>query len=383
MPRFLFLLIAVLLFSVETLPAKTLHVAQSGNGGDGLTWETAFPTVTEAISNATHDDHIWVKEGLYIENVVLIPGVFLYGGFVGTESTDEFDLRDWKEQTTILSGPSSSDISPEPIVTGADGTLIDGFSLRFGSRGVLCRDASMEVKNCYIHHNSAGEGTGIRCDRGRMIVEDSVFHRNQGWIGVGAFFTQGSHGILRNCLFYVHWTGLPINPGGGGVIETFGIDNKVEVEHCTLGYNQLGEDYEGIVVKGGQVSVRNSIIMGRNRLFNPDLSSLVVEYSRIEDVSGEGNVQSDPVFIPGTATPYRLQASSPCIDAAMGSTLTLDLDGNPRPVDVLGAGHDGPGAFDMGCYEFQLKKADFNRNGTVDGEDLLFFQEEWMREGSR
>ncbi|MCA9450085.1 MAG: hypothetical protein KC931_23385, partial [Candidatus Omnitrophica bacterium] len=61
MSRFLFLLTAVLLFSVETLPAKTLHVAQSGNGGDGLTWETAFPTVTEAISNATHDDHIWVK----------------------------------------------------------------------------------------------------------------------------------------------------------------------------------------------------------------------------------------------------------------------------------------------------------------------------------
>jgi hypothetical protein len=58
---------------------------------------------------------------------------------------------------------------------------------------------------------------------------------------------------------------------------------------------------------------------------------------------------------------------------------SIDLDGNPRPIDVLGAPPEGPGAFDMGAYEFQLPEGDLNSNGLHDPFDLFLFQREWMK----
>ena len=102
----------------------------------------------------------------------------------------------------------------------------------------------------------------------------------------------------------------------------------------------------------------------------------IVSYSNILGVTGEGNINLDPSFRSWFDGDFRLAADSPCIDAATGTELTKDLDGNPRPVDVIGV-DNGPTSFDMGCYEFQLPRADFNQNGKVDGQDVLIFQQDW------
>jgi hypothetical protein len=75
---------------------------------------------------------------------------------------------------------------------------------------------------------------------------------------------------------------------------------------------------------------------------------------------------------------YRLRVGSPCIDAGTDTGLTVDLDGNPRPVDVIGTGIDGPGAYDIGAYEFQLSPADLDSNGYVNSRDLILFQDRWQ-----
>ena len=70
----------------------------------------------------------------------------------------------------------------------------------------------------------------------------------------------------------------------------------------------------------------------------------VITYSDIQGgYSGEGNIDSDPLFI-GSGN-YHLTALSPCIDkgTAQGAPNT-DIDGTPRP---QGAGYD------MGAYEFK------------------------------
>lgn len=74
--------------------ATVLHVSPSGNGTDGLTWTTAFPTLGQALAAAQESDTIWVREGLYPETVRLVPEVSVYGGFSGTEMDHEFHLRD-------------------------------------------------------------------------------------------------------------------------------------------------------------------------------------------------------------------------------------------------------------------------------------------------
>ncbi|MCA9425480.1 MAG: hypothetical protein KC994_10430, partial [Candidatus Omnitrophica bacterium] len=103
----------------------------------------------------------------------------------------------------------------------------------------------------------------------------------------------------------------------------------------------------------------------------------------MDSITGAGNFSNDPQFLENwspdnPSRSYLLKPNSPCIDAATDSEVAADIEGNPRPVDVLGRGNDS--GFDMGCYEFQLKKSDLTRDGKVDAEDLLMFQEEWMRE---
>ena len=86
-----------------------------------------------------------------------------------------------------------------------------------------------------------------------------------------------------------------------------------------------------------------------------------------------------PKFISVENVDFRLLPDSPCIDAGTDVEDLEDLDGNPRPIDVKGRGI-GQG-FDMGCYEFQLKRSDLNQDGYVNAVDLIQFQGEWMREG--
>jgi hypothetical protein len=70
-------------------------------------------------------------------------------------------------------------------------------------------------------------------------------------------------------------------------------------------------------------------------------------YSNIQGGhAGEGNMDTDPLFVDAANGDYHLQAGSPCIDAGDNSAIPagviVDLDGNPRIIN---------GIVDMGAYE--------------------------------
>ena len=130
-------------------------------------------------------------------------------------------------------------------------------------------------------------------------------------------------------------------------------------------------------------TIQNSIIWDETDsiVISPS-GTAKVTYSNIQSgIEGGGNLQSDQRFVDPESGDYRLRSDSPCIDSASIEGANTDLLGNPRPVDVLGVGRDGPGAFDMGCYEFQIKRADMNSDGYLNEFDRLLFQSEWMRDG--
>jgi hypothetical protein len=116
--------------------------------------------------------------------------------------------------------------------------------------------------------------------------------------------------------------------------------------------------------------VRNSIIWGNrvnttvSSFFNCG-STITVSYSIVEGgYSGTGNLADDPLFVsepgaasaPTSAGDYRLQATSPAIDAGDNSVVsaTTDLAGRARRSDVSSVADTGSGSapiVDMGAYE--------------------------------
>lgn len=132
--------------------------------------------------------------------------------------------------------------------------------------------------------------------------------------------------------------------------------------------NQIGEGWGSSSV---QWNIRNSIIWGSSASFGGS-GTKNISYSIVKDGCPSGAtcdhlLSSDPAFVtpisapaPTTTGNLRLQITSPAIDA--GNNLvtspalsSLDLDNNPRRVDIPSVSDTGNGTtpiVDMGAYEY-------------------------------
>ena len=103
--------------NVRVSRGNVVYVDQvGGNSDDGLTWDTAFETIQEAIDLADSfgGGQVWVSTGTYDDvrdgtstgAVVLGDDIELYGGFDASDkgTGDTFEGRDWNSNPTIISG---------------------------------------------------------------------------------------------------------------------------------------------------------------------------------------------------------------------------------------------------------------------------------------
>lgn len=68
------------------------YVRTTGSdSNDGLSWGTAFKTITKALSTATAGKEIWVAAGTYKERLTMTRGVNVYGGFLATGNPGKRD----------------------------------------------------------------------------------------------------------------------------------------------------------------------------------------------------------------------------------------------------------------------------------------------------
>ena len=213
-----------------------------------------------------------------------------------------------------------------------------------------------------------GEGSSLN-------LTNAIFSGNTStWYGGGMMIWVGDvH--LTNVLFSGNWAGT--YGGGLRIAQVTPILTNV-----TLSGN-LSYCGGGIELLSGGVDLTNSILWGN---YAPTGSQICIEagqvnatYSDIQGgYAGEGNIDADPMFTfpitatvaPTTTGDYHLQITSPAIDAGdnRAITLTTDLDGNPRKVDIASVpdtGYGTPPIVDMGPYEIAWPIADAGSDQTV------------------
>ncbi len=219
--------------------------------------------------------------------------------------------------------------------------------------------------NCLFHHNTAAKGGAV------------------------------AHHVPITYLIYTSWKEEDEPPpepmflnctlaNNSASEEGGGIVNSVTVDSQTVSItSKRGSTYAGDAKEDSEwvrLEARNCLLWGNE----PDQFSNTptpttngvrfhVNYSNVEGgYEGNGNLDSNPLFLDPENGDYRLSLDSPCVDSGTGDGAPgADLNGTPRPV---GAG------WDMGAYEFFARDSDgdglpdgFEGAGDPDGDGLPSF----------
>lgn len=169
-----------------------VDAASGDDAADGLSWTTARATVGSALATAAVSpgaDVVSVAEGTYPEHLVVPADTSLLGGFPAGGGP-----RDPAANPTILDGGGWSWESRGRVVhfpPGADGTLLEGFTIRGGygdgaephaGGGILVEDAAPLIRGNVIEGNLAHSGSGVALlyttARATARVVDNVVQRN-------------------------------------------------------------------------------------------------------------------------------------------------------------------------------------------------------------
>lgn len=398
----------------EPLPLKV--DIDAPEGGDGLSWRTAFRHPQDAVDAAEPGQEVWVAEGTYLRRdpadlhvLVIRDDVPVYGGFAGWER--KRSQRDWVMHVTTFDGEG---VDSPVVYVGwlLEDAVLDGFTVTRGKSGappagLECYGSRIAVANCRFTGNQGGDwgggaglwggsaGTFADC-----VFEGNVARRGAGlYVGVyseasvvrctfrsnsahsppggvhqgGGIYSEGRHllveaclfqengavwggalgnvdgGTIRNCVF----TGNVADEHGGAICNRWGVTS---CDNCTFYSNSApagGEmwNWRAVAFLTGCVVWSDTARPADVVIHDDEDAATTATYSCIQGGwPGEGNIGEDPVahdplFMDAASGDLHLSASSPCIDAGEpATTLTEDIEGNPRPA---GSG------FDMGAYEYQ------------------------------
>jgi len=228
-----------------------------------------LPTIQAALSEAVEGDTVYVRNGVYYENVAMVDDVVLMG-------------QDRK--STIIDGRRRG-----PAVTGADGAVLTGFTVRNGRTGILCKNTRPIITNNIFIDN---KGTGIHALVSLPDITNNVVYRNE-WTGIFLESVRGTRTSISNNVI--------MENGYSGVFCA----NRTEVlirNNILYGNKQYG------VFAGPEA--RKSRLIGNdiyaNRLpFNDNIGN---------ETTRQQNISADPQFV-GAGFPrhnYNVKNGSPC-----------------------------------------------------------------------
>ncbi len=383
--------------------ATTLYVCSGNKGTPPYDRpDTAAGTIQAAVDAAGFRDVVKVGPGLYIEQVVLRDGVVLWGSgrdrtvlkqpedapygnvIAGAPDTEirgihivspQYDEFPWSRGSGVYLGPWPGQLLSDCTVSGPFIVAVDCESPMLGHPPVLRRCtiegadrgvsvfglwACCVVEDCLIRNNrvcgvSAGSGFGtVRVVRSTVSGSTYGIDIRGAWdVSVESCTVENNdhHGVFIEDLAVARLWSTVISGSYTGILCSE--DGTVAVVNCTVASNR-----HGIVRMGGlDVRVANSIVWG-GELPLVYVGSRV-SFSDIEGgCDGEGNIDSDPLFMDASAGDFRLGPGSPCIDAGSNPAIQEIRPGWWTGVDGAGRYRRLYGGkereVDMGAYEYYI-----------------------------
>jgi|GEM_PF-1742753 len=241
-------------------------------GGYGLSWDTAFDSLQDALSTARSlteyaDISIWVAEGVHYPDegsghspgdreaaFMLTNNVALYGGFAGHET--ELSERDWLAHPTVLSGDIDANDSGDEAGIVTHYSQIAGSNSFHVVRAFEVNDSAVLDGFMITGGNASGTGPGNPID--------GVFDRRD---GAGVHVRQ-AHPTLSNLVIQGNRANLDHGQGGG--ISLF--------SESGAGLPTL--EMQGIVLRGNGALAGGGLSAARQRFR--------IEDCRIEDNDAGG-----------------------------------------------------------------------------------------------
>jgi predicted outer membrane repeat protein len=203
---------------------KTLVDHQVSASGNGLSWDTAFKSIQEAINQTEPGGEIWISEGIYSVSapIVVNKELTIRGGFNKTEIYLEDRSPD---RRTTIDGNMTVGCMRVTAQASIDNLIFtNGTSARGG--GLNCT-AAVALENTTFSNCTADDGGGVYSNQ-RLNMINCDFINDQALTGSGgAIFIQGTEngraGLnLTGCRFEdnISWYDQYYEGGlyGGGAI---------------------------------------------------------------------------------------------------------------------------------------------------------------------
>ena len=239
------------------------------------------------------------------------------------------------------------------------------------SLGMFWFSHDLEIKNNRVHHTK-NEGIGAAAGPHDIAIHHNTVHNvGQGSQRIGIYIdawteNQFNIDVYNNRVFDNDGQGIVAASEGGGLLENVNIFNNVV-------YNS-GYDWGGIGVApwsttssfthpiqninfvnntvyncaGGGIVINNPEIQNiliRNNIFYQSGQALRIDASvPSSQLTTDYNLTSNPQFVNVTTANFRLQATSPAIDAGSANRApSFDFDDKLRPAGV---------GYDIGAFEY-------------------------------
>jgi predicted outer membrane repeat protein len=281
MNRLVFSGVAAVL-SVSPALARVIYVDTNATGsGSGLSWIDAHTDLAIALAVARPLDQVWIAAGHYFPPgretpFELPPGVAVYGGFTGGESS--LDQRDPEANLTVLNGDLNGDDTPgfqnridnARRIMDATGpgpnNRLDGlvFSGGYANNEPFFRDGgalfvdggTLTIDRCaFIANGAENAGGAIYAINGvTLTVLDSVFLGNSTnpdstATSGGAVVAAGATTVFERCDFSLNLA-LAVTAADGGAVLVSGPSARFSA--CTFAANVVAGD--PTVGSGGAVT---------------------------------------------------------------------------------------------------------------------------------